>query len=77
MRMVMVDPVMVMNHDDAICISNRHFAVSKVWEEFVREYKRTGQLLVELGSGSSPCHHCRRRNNNDLVTRVIIFTRQI
>ena len=30
--------------------------VVKVWEEFVREYKRSGQLLVELGSGSSNLH---------------------
>ena len=60
---------------------NHHFVVSKVWEEFVREYKRTGQLLVELGSGSSHCRHCRHYNNDnhflDPSLRVIKVTHQI
>ena len=33
--------------------ASENYHILKVWEEFVREYKRTGQLLVELGSGSS------------------------
>ena len=41
-------------HDMLVVMPNYH--ILKVWEEFVREYKRTGQLLVELGSGSSNYH---------------------
>ena len=37
--------------------ASENYHIVKVWEEFVREYKRTGQLLVELGSGSSNHHH--------------------
>ena len=36
--------------------AGENYHILKVWEEFVREYKRTGQLLVELGSGSSNHH---------------------
>jgi len=34
-----------------------HGNIVDVWEEFVREYKRTGQLLVELGSDQTSCHN--------------------
>merc|ERR1711971_173721 len=34
-----------------------HGNIVDVWEEFVREYKRSGQLLVELGSDQTSCHN--------------------
>ena len=45
-------------HDDEYVggDAGENYHILKVWEEFVREYKRTGQLLVELGSGSSNHH---------------------
>merc|ERR1719367_1044915 len=34
-----------------------HGNIVDVWEEFVREYKRSGNLLVELGSDQTSCHN--------------------
>merc|ERR1719186_2499450 len=34
-----------------------HGNIVEVWEEFVREYKRSGHLLVELGSDQTSCHN--------------------
>ena len=34
-----------------------HGNVTAVWEKFVSEYERTGELLVELGSDQTSCHN--------------------
>ena len=67
MMMTMMVTMMMLDHN----YDEDDEDVVKVWEEFVREYKRSGQLLVELGSGSSTSSSSSSSNVMEMNNPII------